>query len=65
LPDLAHEEGEARIKRKHRQICVINPQPKTASPLGIEGPGIDVDTVRIVALIRRGRERFKEDDPPQ
>lgn len=58
LLEQADAEGEVRIKRKDGQIYVIRPQPRTASPLDIEGVDIDVDTVEIVALIREGRERF-------
>jgi hypothetical protein len=58
LLEQADEEGEVRIKRKDGQIYVIKPQPRTTSPLDIEGVDIDVDTVEIVALIREGRERL-------
>ena len=58
LLEQADQEGEVRIKRKDGQIYVIKPQPRTASPLDIEGVDIDVDTAEIVALIREGRERF-------
>jgi hypothetical protein len=63
LLERADQEGEVRIKRKDGQIYVIRPQPRTASPLNIQGVDIDVDTVEIVALIREGRERFGRGGP--
>jgi hypothetical protein len=60
LLEKADQEGEVRIKRKDGQIYVIKPQPRTASPLDIEGVNIDINTAEIVAIIREGRERFDE-----
>jgi hypothetical protein len=58
LLDQADKEGQVRIKRRDGQIYIIKPQPRTVSPLDVEGMDIGVDTSEIVALIREGRERF-------
>jgi hypothetical protein len=58
LLEQADKEGEVRIKRKDGRIFVIKPQPRTTSPLDVEGVDLDVNTAEIVALIREGRERF-------
>lgn len=55
LLDKAIEEGEVRIKRKDGQVFVIKPEPKTGSPLDIEGIDLGVTTAEIVEFIHQSR----------
>ena len=55
LLDKAAQEGEVRIKRKDGQIFVIRPEPKTDSPLDVEGIDLGLTASEIVEFIQEGR----------
>ncbi len=55
LLDQAAREGEVRIKRKDGQVFVIRLQPKTKSPLEVEGIDLGITTQEIVDFIDEGR----------
>jgi hypothetical protein len=56
LLDQAIKDGEVMVKRKDGQIFVIRPEPRTTSPLEVEGVDLDISTAEIVQLVREGRE---------
>lgn len=57
LLEQAAREGEVRIRRKDGQIFVIKLQPKTKSPLDVEGIDLGVSTQEILECIDEGRKR--------
>jgi hypothetical protein len=58
LLDQAAREGEVRIRRKDGQIFVIKVQPKTESPLEVEGIDLGISTQEILDAIEEGRKKF-------
>jgi hypothetical protein len=56
LLDQAVKDGEVMVKRKDGQLFVIRPEPRTSSPLEVEGVDLDISTAEIVQLVREGRE---------
>jgi hypothetical protein len=58
LLDQAAREGEVRIRRKDGQIFVIKLQPKTESPLEVEGIDLGVTTQEILKAVDEGRKKF-------
>ena len=55
LLDKAAQEGEVRIKRKDGQVFVIRPEPKTDSPLDVEGIDLGLTASEILEFIQEGR----------
>ena len=55
LLDRAAQEGEVRIKRKDGQVFVIRPEPKTGSPLDVEGIDLGLTASEIVEFVQEGR----------
>ena len=55
LPDKAAQEGEVRIKRKDGQVFAIRPEPRTDSPLDVEGIDLGLSASEILEFIREGR----------
>jgi PHD/YefM family antitoxin component YafN of YafNO toxin-antitoxin module len=53
----AAREGEVYIKRQDGQVFVIRPEPRTSSPLDVEGVDLDISTEEILAAVRESRER--------
>ena len=58
LLDQALREGEVRIKRRDGKTFVVKPQPRSGSPLDVEGVDLNVTADEIVAFIREGRRSF-------
>jgi PHD/YefM family antitoxin component YafN of YafNO toxin-antitoxin module len=58
LLDQAAQEGEVRIRRKDGQVFVIKLEPKTESPLEVEGLNLDLSTQEILDFIAEGRKNF-------
>jgi len=58
LLEQAAKEGEARIKGKNGQIFVIKPEPKTESPLDVEGIDLGITTAEIIQFVHQGRKVF-------
>lgn len=58
LLDQAAREGEVRIRRKDGQVFVIKVQPKTESPLEVEGIDLGISTQEILDAIDEGRKKF-------
>lgn len=58
LLDQAAREGEVRIRRKDGQVFVIKVQPKTESPLEVEGIDLGISTQEILEAIDEGRKKF-------
>jgi hypothetical protein len=58
LLEQAAQEGEVRIRRKDGQIFVIKLQPKTKSPLEVEGLNLNISTQEILDFIEEGRKNF-------
>jgi len=55
LLDKAAQEGKVRIKRKDGQIFVIRPEPRTNSPLDVEGIDLGLTASEILEFIQEGR----------
>lgn len=55
LLEEAVRDGEVRIKRQDGQYFVIRPEPKTGSPLDVEGIDLDLTAEEIVCFVREGR----------
>jgi antitoxin (DNA-binding transcriptional repressor) of toxin-antitoxin stability system len=55
LLDKAEREGEVLIKRKDGRVFVVKPQPRTGSPLAVEGVDLDITTPEIVEFVQEGR----------
>ena len=55
LLDKAAQEDKVRIKRKDGQIFVIRPEPKTGSPLDVEGIDLGLTASEIVEFVQEGR----------
>ena len=55
LLEQAASEGEVRIRRKDGRTFVIRPEPRTGSPLDVEGVDLDITEDEIVEFIREGR----------
>ena len=58
LLDQAAREGEVRIKRKDGQVFVIRLQPKSRSPLEVEGVDLGITSEEIVEFIDEGRRNY-------
>ncbi|MCP4356669.1 MAG: type II toxin-antitoxin system Phd/YefM family antitoxin [Chloroflexi bacterium] len=58
LLDQAAREGEVRIRRKDGQVFVLKVQPKTKSPLEVEGIDLGISTQEILEFIDEGRKSF-------
>ncbi len=58
LLDQAARDGEVRIKRKDGQVFVIRLQPRTKSPLEVEGIDLGITTQEIVDFIDEGRRSY-------
>ena len=56
--DQAAKEGEVRIIRKDGQIFIIKVQPKTQSPLEVEGIDLGIFTQEILEFIDEGRKAY-------
>lgn len=63
LLEQADREGEVKIRRKDGQTFVIRPEPKTGSPLDVEGMDLGISTAEIVHCIREGRRTLYEQTP--
>ena len=61
LLEQAVREGEVRVKRQDGTIFVIKVEPRSGSPLDVEGVKLDLTPAEIVAFIGEGR-RFSEPD---
>ena len=57
LLDQVAREGEVRIKRKDGQVFVIKLQPKSKSPLEVEGIDLGITSQEIVDYIDEGRRK--------
>ena len=57
LLEEAVRDGEVRIKRQDGQSFVIRPEPKTGSPLDVEGVDLDLTAEEIVRFVQEGRRR--------
>lgn len=55
LLEEAVRDGEVRIKRQDGQSFVIRPEPKTGSPLDVEGIDLDLTAEEIVRFVQEGR----------
>ena len=55
LLEQAIREGEVRVKRQDGQMFVIRPEPRSKSPLDVEGVDTDLVAEEIVAFIHEGR----------
>ena len=55
LLEEAVRDGEVRIKRQDGQSFVIRPEPKTGSPLDVEGVDLDLTAEEIVRFVQEGR----------
>ncbi len=55
LLEQAVRDGEVRIKRQDGQTFVIRPEPRSGSPLDVEGIGLDLTADEIVAFVHEGR----------
>ena len=55
LLDKAAQEGQVRIKRQDGQVFVIRPEPKTDSPLDVEGIDLGLTASEILEFIQEGR----------
>lgn len=55
LLEEAVRDGEVRIKRQDGQSFVIRPEPKTGSPLDVEGIDLDLTGEEIVRFVQEGR----------
>jgi uncharacterized protein (DUF433 family) len=51
----AAREGQVRIRRKDGQSFVIRPEPRTSSPLDVEGLDLDLGADEIVQMVRESR----------
>jgi len=60
LLERAAREGEVRIRRRDGRIFVVKAQPRSDSPLNVEGVDLGVTTAEIVEVIREGREKSDE-----
>jgi antitoxin Phd len=58
LLEQAEKEGEVRIKRKDGKVFVLKPQPRSDSPLDVEGIDLDITTSEILKFIEEGRRSF-------
>jgi antitoxin Phd len=58
LLEQAEKEGEVRIKRKDGKVFVLIPQPRSDSPLDVEGIDLDITTSEILKFIEEGRRSF-------
>jgi hypothetical protein len=58
LLEQAVREGEVQIKRKDGQVFVVRPQPRTDSPLDVEGIDLDLTVSEILQAIQEGRREF-------
>jgi antitoxin Phd len=58
LLEQAEKEGEVRIKRKDGKVFVLKPQPRSDSPLDVEGIDLDITTAEILKFIEEGRRSF-------
>lgn len=55
LLEEAVRDGEVRIKRQDGQSFVIRPEPKTGSPLDVEGVDLGLTAEEIVRFVQEGR----------
>lgn len=55
LLEEAVRDGEVRIKRQDGQSFVIRPEPRTGSPLDVEGVDLGLTAEEIVRFIQEGR----------
>ncbi|MEJ2264874.1 MAG: type II toxin-antitoxin system Phd/YefM family antitoxin [Anaerolineales bacterium] len=58
LLEQAEKEGEVRIKRKDGKVFVLKPQPRSDSPLDVEGIDLDITPSEILKFIEEGRRSF-------
>jgi antitoxin Phd len=58
LLEQAEKEGEVRIKRKDGKVFVLKPQPRSDSPLDVEGIDLDITTSEILKFIEEDRRSF-------
>jgi hypothetical protein len=56
LLDRAAREGEVRIKRKDGQVFVVRLEPRSDSPLDVDGIELDLTASEILDAIQEGRK---------
>lgn len=57
LLDTALQVGEVLIKRKDGSVFVVRPQPRSESPLDVEGIDLGISAAEIVAFVQEGRRQ--------
>lgn len=55
LLDQAVSDGEVRILRKDGQVFIVRPEPRTDSPLDVEGVDLGLTADEIVQFVRESR----------
>ena len=53
----AKSEGKVLVKRKDGSVFLIQPVPKTESPLDVDGVDLGLSADEIVQIVREVRER--------
>ena len=57
LLDTALQIGEVLIKRKDGSVFVVRPQPRSESPLNVEGIDLGISAAEIVAFVQESRRQ--------
>ncbi len=65
LLEQAAREGEVRIKRKDGLVFVVRLQPRTDSPLDVDGVDLGLTAEEIVQFVQEGRDPSRRARPPE